>query len=324
MQVSVIIPTHNPHPVRLRRTLAGLRAQTLPPDQWETLLVDNASSPAVELPAISASAPLNLHVVREPQLGLTAARQRGFVEAQAPLCVLVDDDNVLVPDYLANVVRLFAANPRVGVLGGKSLPEFETEPPDWAREFLPLLALRDLGDKPCVAEGLRPPGAAHNQYPDRAAPIGAGMAIRREAALRWMGDNPDSTLSDRRGRELSSGGDNDIVFTALKHGWAVGYFPELSLTHLIPSSRLTAHYLGQINHGIQKSWVQVLVKYDGCHWTPVSAWTVLLRQIKAWFTHRAWTGTAARIRWRGACGHLQGLGQWKRTKESATLKEPEA
>ncbi len=306
MELSVIVPTQTPPPDRLRRTLAGLRAQTLTTDQWETLLVDNASSPAVQLDAFSEVVPAKLRVVAEPQLGLTAARRRGFTEARAPLCVLVDDDNVLAPDYLAHVVRLFGEHPRVGALGGKSLPEFEAEPPDWAREFLPLLALRDLGDKPCISEGLRPHGATRNKYPDRAAPIGAGMAIRREAVAHWLADSSDSRLTDRRGGELSSGGDNDIVFTVLKHGWEAGYFPELLLTHLIPAGRLEADYLARLNRGIQKSWVQVLAKYDACLWPPIAGWTVPLRQWKAWFTYRAWTGDAARIRWLGACGHFEG------------------
>lgn len=306
MQVSVIIPTHNPHPGRLRRTLTGLRAQSLPEERWETLLVDNASEPPFSLKEFHDVAPGNLRMVHEPQLGLTAARRRGFTEARAPLCVLVDDDNVLAPDYLAHVVQLFAAHPRVGALGGKSLPEFEVEPPDWAREFLPLLALRDLGDQPCISEGLRPPGATRNEYPAQAAPIGAGMAIRREAAAQWLAESTDTSLSDRRGAELTSGGDNDIVFTLLKHGWEVGYFPELALTHLIPASRLTADYLGRLNHGIQKSWVQVLAKHEACPWPLVAGWTVPLRQLKAWFTHRAWAGLTAHIRWRGVCGHFEG------------------
>jgi len=306
MELSVIIPTHNPHLGRLQRTLAGLRDQTFPAGRWETLLVDNASTPEVEHRVFADAVPANLRIVCEPHLGLTSARRRGFTEARAPLCVLVDDDNVLAPGYLAHVVRLFAMHPRVGALGGKSLPEFEVEPPDWAREFLPLLALRDLGDQPCVAAGLRPPGAARNQYPAGAAPIGAGMAIRRGAAAHWLADSGDSPLTDRRGDKLTSGGDNDIVFTVLKHGWAVGYFPELTLTHLIPASRLTADYLARLNHGIQKSWVQVLLKYDACPWPQIAGWTVPLRQVRAWFTDRAWTSPAARIRWRGACGQFEG------------------
>jgi len=217
----------------------------------------------------------------------------------------VDDDNVLAPDYLQQVVRLFAEHPRVGALGGRSVPEFEREPVAWEREFLDLLSVRDLGDAPHLSQGLRPPGAAQNEYPVDAAPIGAGMALRRTAAQAWL-EAGDTGLSDRRGGELTSSGDNDIVLTVMEHGWEVGYFPELSLLHLIPAGRLEAAYLARLNRGIQKSWMQVLTKHDANPWPPIPRWTVPLRQGKAWLTHRAWSGTAAHIRWQGACGHFEG------------------
>ena len=307
MEVSVLIPAHNPDRGRLRRTLAGIRAQTLPAAAFETILVDNASREPLAHAKLD-DAPANLRVVVEPQLGLTAARRRGFGEARAPLCVLVDDDNVLAPDYLAQALRLAATHARVGAFGGRSVPEFEVEPPAWAREFFPLLALRDHGEAPQIAEGLRPAGAARNRYPAEAAPIGAGMVIRRAAAQAWMTDG-STALSDRRGTELTSAGDNDIVLTILTHGWAVAYFPELSLLHLIPAGRLTAEYLARLNRGIQKSWMQVLSRHDANPWPPIAGASVPLRQCKAWFTHRAWASPAARIRWQGACGHFEGRAQ---------------
>jgi glycosyltransferase involved in cell wall biosynthesis len=306
MDVSVIIPTHNPHAGRLRRTLAGLRAQTLPAASWETVVVDNASSPPVAGAAWSDVAPANLRVIAEPSLGLTAARRRGFRESRAPLLVLVDDDNVLAPDYLEQVVRRFASHPEVGALGGKSLPEFERTPAPELEEFFPLLALRDPGHEPQISQGLRPGGVAENEYPVAAAPIGAGMALRREAVLAWIEAEPDGRLTDRRGGALSSGGDNDIVLAIMEQGWEVAYFPELTLTHLIPASRLDLPYLARLNRGIQKSWMQVLTKHRANPWPPVPAWTVPARQLKAWFTHRAWDGPVARIRWSGACGHFEG------------------
>jgi glycosyltransferase involved in cell wall biosynthesis len=46
--VSVILCTHNPRPDYLDRVLASLRGQTLPAEQWEFLLVDNASRQPLE------------------------------------------------------------------------------------------------------------------------------------------------------------------------------------------------------------------------------------------------------------------------------------
>jgi len=307
MELSVIIPTHNPHPGRLQRTLSGLRAQTLPVSRWETILVNNASAQFPEAATLADCAPANLAVVSEAVLGLTAARQRGFRAARGAVAVLVDDDNVLAPDYLQRVLAIMARQPRVGIAGGKSVPEFERPPPDWAREFLPLLALRDLGSAELISQGLRPAGRTRNEYP-LFAPIGAGMALRREAWSAWLdaAQVTGATVSDRRGRELMSGGDNDLVLCALRAGWEVGYFPELCLTHLIPASRLEAGYLARLNRGIQQSWMQVLARHDANPWPPLSRPDAALRKARAWFTHRAWSSPAARIRWHGACGHFDG------------------
>ena len=298
MNLSVIIGTHNPHPGRLARTLAGLRSQTLPTSQWECILVDNASSPSMSRDAHDLT---NLRIVHEPEPGLTFARRCGLRAAATDLCIFADDDNVLATDYLANALRLAAAHPLVGAFGGHSLPEFETPPADWTHEFFGLLALRDLGEQPIISAAQTPV----ENYP-LCAPIGAGMVLRREAAEVWL-DAPNPGLTDRRGGELTSGGDNDIVLTIFSAGWDVAYFPELSLTHLIPTSRLDPTYLARLNRGIQKSWVQVLARHHLCPWTRIPAWTVAPRRLKAWFAYRAWSGNPAHIRWQGACGRLEGL-----------------
>lgn len=309
-KIAVIVCTHNPHAGHLGRTLAALRAQTLPAFQWECVLVDNASTPELAVPVDSLP---NARVVREPQPGLTHARRRGLSTSIAPLSVFVDDDNVLATDYLVHACRLAATHPRLGAFGGRSLPEFESPPPDWIREFHDLLALRDLGPAPMIAPAESPP----RHYP-QCAPIGAGMVLRRAAAQAWL-DVPAGGLTDRRGADLTSGGDNDIVLTVLGAGWDVGYFPELTLAHLIPGGRLEADYLARLNRSIQKSWVQVLVRHGLNPWRPIPAGSVGARQAKAWITTRAWSSAAARVRWRGLCGRIEGLAE-----QRADANEPPA
>src|SRR5881628_1215246 len=100
MDISVIVCTHNPRTEYLRRVLDGLAGQTLPKDRWELLLVDNASARNVA-DTIDLSWHARAIHVREDTLGLTAARLRGIAETHGALCVFVDDDSVLSPDYLA-------------------------------------------------------------------------------------------------------------------------------------------------------------------------------------------------------------------------------
>jgi glycosyltransferase involved in cell wall biosynthesis len=300
--VSVLLPTRNPHPGRLNRTLAGLRAQTLPTGKWELILVDNGSDESLA-GRFDPSWHPQARIVREDEAGLTPARLRGIAEAQAPLLVFVDDDNVLAPDYLERTLELFAKYSGLGAAGGKVLPEFEVVPPSWIQEFFGLLALRDFGNEPRQQRG-----GQNALWPDF-APVGAGLSVRRTGALAYadaLNRDPARRALDRRGRSLGSGGDNDLVFTLLHAGGDVGYFPELQLTHLIPAGRLEAGYLARLNYGSSRTWVAVLRVHGQCPWPRIPAWTVPLRQARAWWRMRAWRSPVHRIRWRGACGQLAG------------------
>ncbi len=301
--VSVLIPTHAPNIARLSRTLDGLRHQKLSSDRWELILVDNASPDRSFLASLDLSWHPRFRTVREDRLGLTFARLAGFEAASGTFLVLVDDDNVLAPDYLSEALEAFNRFPRLGAIGGRCLPEWEVAPPAWTAEFMGSLALRDLGDNELVSTP-----ADHGTYP-KCAPVGAGMVLRREVSLAYiqaLRTTKDKTLPDRRGTQLSSGGDNDIVLTALAAGWEVGYFPQLQLTHLIPAGRLTRAYLARLNQGIYRSWVQVLARHGICPWTPLAPWTLPLRKLRAWWRSKAWRDDASYVRWCGLCGTFEG------------------
>src|SRR5205814_1258225 len=105
----------------------------------------------------------------------------GIAESRAELLIFVDDDNVLAPDYLANVLRHFAAEATLGALGGRVAPEFEKNPDPWVGPFCGLLALRDHGG---ASRRGRWPAGKPRVYP-LFAPIGAGMAIRRSLAQNY-------------------------------------------------------------------------------------------------------------------------------------------
>src|SRR2546423_13834260 len=98
MKLTVIICAHNPRMDYLDRVLNSLRMQTLSKKHWELLLVDNASRER-----LSNLWDLNWHPqarhLREAQLGKTPALLTGIREARGDVLVVVDDDNVLAPDY---------------------------------------------------------------------------------------------------------------------------------------------------------------------------------------------------------------------------------
>src|SRR5437868_6855256 len=132
--ISVVIPTHNPNRQRFARTLAGLASQKLNRDSWELVIIDNASQDSSVFSELDFSWQPCTRIIREDQLGLTPTRIRGVKESAGEYIIFVDDDNVLDPEYLRHFECILASNPKLGAIGGKSVPEFEAAPPPWVKE----------------------------------------------------------------------------------------------------------------------------------------------------------------------------------------------
>lgn len=298
--ITVILPTYNPNSSRLERTLDGLKKQSLSFKCWELIVIDNNSDLIL---ALDLDWHPNFRLIREEQPGLTHARLKGFIEAKGDIIIMVDDDNVLNNDYLDQVLTIFSSHPTLGAAGGKSIARYDTKPPKWIKNFHSNLALRDLGDTALFASW-------NKQFP-AIAPIGAGMAIKKDALETYIYRNKFEkiVIQDRKGSTLSSGGDNDIIIEILKAGWKVGYIPDLSLKHIIPKERTSVSYLAQLTNQSNKSWVKLLDHHHINPWQKIPKWTVKLRKIKAWFGYKAWKNEVSYIRWRGACGIFDALSE---------------
>jgi len=234
-RVSVLIPTHNPRMDYLARVIDALKQQTLSPEQWELLVVDNASKEMVD-GRLDLSWHSNARVVREERLGLTNARLRGFAETTGETIVLVDDDNVLAPDYLEQVARIAREHHFIGTWSGALELELEEGSPEPARPLRHLLCER----KPSKDVW------SNDRSNFAATPWGAGECIRRavaEAYARKVENDPRRRQLDLQGEQLVYGGDTDIAYTGLEMGLGMGVFTSLKITHLTPKSRCTEEYL---------------------------------------------------------------------------------
>jgi GT2 family glycosyltransferase len=188
--------------------------------------------------------------LREETLGLTPARLRGIAEARGGWLVFVDDDNVLAPDYLEQVLAIAASHPNLAVFGsGQLRPEFEIPPPPVLTGALSMLALREVA-APCWSKN--PQDAA-------SVPCGAGLCVRRETAgqfARLVDQLHVGVVLGRKGGELFSHEDDLFSFAAAGAGREFGIFPELRITHLIGAGRLTeAYFLRLIYYHAFSQWI---------------------------------------------------------------------
>lgn len=251
IELSVVIPAHNPRRDYLARVLDALRAQTLSQRKWELLIVDNQSNPPVESLVDLSWHPL-ARIVREEKLGLTPARVRAFRESVGAVIVLVDDDNVLAPDYLEQAIAIAGQKPFIGTWAGCVVPEYEQPELAPPRELDPLLTLRQ------VASDIWSNDPAHHA----STPWGVGLCVRREVAeaySREVETNQARASLDLKGGLLLYGGDTDISYVGCSLGFAKGVFAGLRVTHLIPASRCSVAHLSRVAFG--RGYSEILHSY---------------------------------------------------------------
>lgn len=241
IRISLIIPTHN-RAASLLRLLGSVARQTADPALWECLVVDNASTDdtAARFTAFAAAHPqLGLRMVREPQPGVSHARNCGVREARAELLAWADDDELLNEGFIAAYLDFFDRHPEATVAGGGVIAEYTTGRPRWMSQYteMPIANPMDFG--PTV----RP-------FPRGRVPGGGNMAFRRAAALRCGGFDP---ALGRVGRELIGGEENDFFERMRRGGATIWYVPGAVIRHIIPPEKLTEDYFRRLCRNVGRS-----------------------------------------------------------------------
>jgi glycosyltransferase involved in cell wall biosynthesis len=180
--VSVIVCSHN-GAGRLGDTLASLDHQSLSPERYEVLVVDDGSTDGTSTTARARG----FRVLRlDRKAGLPAARNAGLRATRGEIVAFTDDDCEPDPDWLAAVLDGFSASDADG-LGGPVVPQcpnafllgyLEANNPlrPLRAELLASGPLRRLGlylARTMVGEG--EPAAGELLY----SVVGANMAFRR-------------------------------------------------------------------------------------------------------------------------------------------------
>jgi glycosyltransferase involved in cell wall biosynthesis len=226
LKVTVAIPTYN-RAAFLRQTLLGVTEQQFPRDHFEILVIDNNSTDDTRsvVAEFAAKHPAPRYVLETKQ-GLDYGRNRAIAEARGEIILFADDDILVKPDWIAQMVVPLLAdgdNRRIGAVGGEVIPVFPNGLPDWVREWhAPLAFRRDTGP-------LLP----------RQCPMGANMAFPK-----WIFEQlgPFHTALDRAAGNYFSGGDSEMIRRVRAGGYAVWFAPAADVKHQMPANRTTFRY----------------------------------------------------------------------------------
>lgn len=118
-KVSVAVSSYE-RPEAAHRLLEALAAQTLPPSQFEVVLVDNASTRPIAIEAAAAQG-LQLLLLRvESNRGPARGRNVAWRNARADVIAFTDDDCVPTPGWLESGLEAMAGRPSVCI--GRTVP----------------------------------------------------------------------------------------------------------------------------------------------------------------------------------------------------------
>jgi GT2 family glycosyltransferase len=116
LRTSVLIPSFG-RPEKLSNCLRSLARQTMAPD--EVLVVWQAEDTATRDAALSLvdQTPFSLKVLHSPEQGVVPAENAALDAAAGDVILLIDDDAVSSPDWVARHLAHYA-DPAVGAVGG--------------------------------------------------------------------------------------------------------------------------------------------------------------------------------------------------------------
>ncbi len=99
LPLSVVIPAYNRRAI-LRKTLLALESQTIPPEQFEVIVVDDGSSDDTMAMLKQFKASFTLKALSQPHQGANAARNLAIREASGEIVLITGDDMIPEPAFL--------------------------------------------------------------------------------------------------------------------------------------------------------------------------------------------------------------------------------
>ena len=223
VEISAIVCTRN-RAGFLKKCLHGLLQQSLEPDRYEVIVVDNGSTDTTQEVLKGFSGNPLIKGIFEPVPGLSRARNRGLEEARAPFVGYIDDDAVPGEKWLESALQTFTnCRPQPDWVGGPVTLEWEVARPSWINDDLSApLGWVHWGDVPRVLS-------------EQEWLIGANSCFKKETLVGCGGF--DERLG-RKGPCLLSGEETQIKKKIEASGGHLYYHPLVTVRHFVPAERV--------------------------------------------------------------------------------------
>lgn len=253
--ISVIIPTRN-RCALLKKCLESLTNQSYSTDSFEVLVIDNGSTDDTRSVVHEFSLQIqHLRYSHVEKPGLHEGRHAGLKLSEGEILVFADDDIQALPTWLEGIQESFQ-NKEVGLVGGKNIPNYESDPPDWLEslwvttsdgKYITYFSLLDFGDEPKVI---------HPYFV-----FGCNFSVRKDLLLQIKGFHPDGMPQSML--KYRGDGESHVAITLHDMGFKTMYNPKASVKHWVPVSRMNTDYINKraFAEGITQSYIDTRKKF---------------------------------------------------------------
>ncbi len=264
-KISIIIATYNRWE-SLLTTLRSVAAQSLAPELWECVVVNNNSTDQTQHCAeeFAAAHPrLNIKVLFEPRQGLSWARNCGIEGSQGDIIAIIDDDEVINEEFASSYLELFESHAEVTSAGGPIIPRYPEQRPRWMSHYTELPIANPLYL-----------GSEIRRFPAGRIPGGGNMALRRSAFESY--GLFDVELG-RTGKRLIGGEESDLFERLAKAGEQCWYCPTAIMWHIITPEKLTTEYFDKLTYNVGVSqYLRSKINGRGVFWSEFAKWCITL------------------------------------------------
>jgi len=215
IKISIVICTHNRADLA-RDAIASVLEQDMPKDEYELLIVDNASTDHTHTMAqeFCGTYP-NVRYILETKIGLSHARNRGWQESQGDYVGYLDDDAKAAAGWLPTAFDV-ATRTCPSAFGGPYYAFYQGQKPAWFKD-----------EYASHIQGHAPRFLDEQEYLD-----GGNMFIRRDILKKLNGFH---TSFGMQGKRLAFGEETDL-FVRLRSETASAklyYHPGIKIYHLV-------------------------------------------------------------------------------------------
>ncbi len=232
MRLDILVPTFN-RAESLRKTLQSfLRAQV--PQNFEIVItvVDNNSTDNTKQ-VFDEMKPLftnfKFEYLFEKKQGKSFALNTGIKNINGEIFSGIDDDVEIQSDWFVEVEKIFRERwDEIDFVGGKMLPNWETEPPTWIEPLKEgVIGWRDYGDEEWI-------------YNYDTPILTGGHGIFKTEVFKTIGLYNEYVGCDGKG---FVGGEDEVLYDQLlTHRKRGIYNPKLVIYHYVPAYRLDKNY----------------------------------------------------------------------------------